>query len=121
MTERVLGGKYEVVRLVGEGGFSRVFEGVEVETGKKVAIKRYKLGVLNDEQLRDTVARHKQQVAVLEHLAAAPVLGLSHSAPLGTFLDLSSIDSRNFFTELHDYSRDVSTGEAGVDAEGSQS
>src|SRR6185503_17170667 len=32
-------GKYQVVRLIGEGGMGAVYEGVHVAIGKKVAIK----------------------------------------------------------------------------------
>ena len=32
-------GKYQVVRLIGEGGMGAVYEGVHLAIGKKVAIK----------------------------------------------------------------------------------
>src|SRR5207248_1426772 len=54
----VLDGRYRVIRLIGEGGMGRVYEGQHVEIGKRVAIKvlhaRYS-------QMADLVARFRRE------------------------------------------------------------
>jgi len=59
--------KYKIVRLIGQGGMARVYEGIHIHLGKRVAIK-----ILNEELVRKTSIRKRFEneakiMADLEH------------------------------------------------------
>lgn len=60
-----LGGRYEVRRIVADGGMGRVYEGIDKETNTRIAIK-----VLHDDVARDEVAlaRFKREYEISSQL-----------------------------------------------------
>ena len=48
---------YKVIHLIGEGTYGKVFKAVHRETGKVVAIKRFKQAEDEDEHVRKTMNR----------------------------------------------------------------
>jgi serine/threonine-protein kinase len=62
MASTRLGGRYEIVREIGEGGMGRVFQAIDTETGQTVAAKVLIAGETIDLQ---ALLRFQQEGAVL--------------------------------------------------------
>ena len=65
MEQQIL--NYQIERLLGEGGMSRVYLGVDLKTGQKVAIKELLAHLANHDELRDRFRREAQFMAKLSH------------------------------------------------------
>ena len=60
-------GKYQLVRVIGEGGMGRVYEAVDPMIGRRVAIKTVSLHVVADEETRARFFREAQAAGQLSH------------------------------------------------------
>jgi eukaryotic-like serine/threonine-protein kinase len=60
-------GKYEVVRVLGEGGMGRVYEAIDPMIGRRVAIKTISGNVIADEEARARFFREAQAAGRLSH------------------------------------------------------
>jgi eukaryotic-like serine/threonine-protein kinase len=69
MIGQVLGGKYKVVRLLGEGGMGAVYEGEQTlgTTKRKVAVKTLHPHLSRDEKVKARFEREVGTIAELEH------------------------------------------------------
>ncbi len=69
----ILGGRYRVVALLGEGGMGRVYEAEHVRLGRKVALK-----VLRRDQARDeaTVRRFEQEARAAGAIGHPAIVGI---------------------------------------------
>jgi serine/threonine-protein kinase len=81
-----LAGRYELRRVVADGGMGRVYEGVDKQTDTRVAVK-----VLHDEVAQDPVAleRFKREYEIsanLPHDHIVKVLDFQHDPSAGTWL-----------------------------------
>jgi serine/threonine protein kinase len=65
LTGAVLGGVYEVTRLVGEGGMGAVYEAVQLRLNKRVAIKVMARELASNEE---ALARFRREAEVTSHL-----------------------------------------------------
>jgi tRNA A-37 threonylcarbamoyl transferase component Bud32 len=66
--EQAIGGKYVMVKLIGEGGMGQVFEGYDIKMkNKKVAIKQMKAELRIDPVAKQNFLREANSVAVLHH------------------------------------------------------
>ncbi len=65
MEQRIL--NYQIERLLGEGGMSRVYLGIDLKTGQKVAIKELLAHLANHDELRERFRREAQFMAKLNH------------------------------------------------------
>ncbi len=65
MEQQIL--NYQIERLLGEGGMSRVYLGIDLKTGQKVAIKELLAQLANHDELRDRFRREAQFMAKLSH------------------------------------------------------
>ncbi len=81
-----LGGRYEVRRVVADGGMGRVYEGIDKQTNTRIAIK-----VLHDDVSRDDVAverfkREYELSASLPHDYIVNVLDFQRDPTLNVFM-----------------------------------
>jgi tRNA A-37 threonylcarbamoyl transferase component Bud32 len=81
-----LGGRYEIRRVVADGGMGRVYEGVDKQTDTRIAVK-----VLHDEVARDEVAleRFKREYEIsanLPHEYIVKVLDFQRDTVAGVWL-----------------------------------
>ncbi|CAD7967684.1 unnamed protein product [Amoebophrya sp. A120] len=115
-------GKYEVQQgragVLGEGSFSVVQRGTDVNTGKVVAVKTYKISSKDTaEDMENCVTKFKRQIEVLqmlmEPLDKKFVTGNTQTANLHHPV-LMKIDPRKCFLELLDFSKDKN-GKPGPD------
>ena len=69
MIGQVLGGKYKVVRLLGEGGMGAVYEGEQQlgTTKRKVAVKTLHPHLSRDPKIKARFEREVGTIAELEH------------------------------------------------------
>jgi len=69
MLGQVLGGKYKVIRLLGEGGMGAVYEGEQTlgTTKRKVAVKTLHPHLSRDEKVKARFEREVGTIAELEH------------------------------------------------------
>jgi eukaryotic-like serine/threonine-protein kinase len=65
MEQQIL--NYQIERLLGEGGMSRVYLGIDLKTGQKVAIKELLAHLANHDELRERFRREAQFMAKLSH------------------------------------------------------
>ncbi len=81
----VIAGRYQIKSSLGEGGFARVYKAIDLELGRKVAVKVLKAEFLEQAELRETFlkrfAREIEVLANLEHPHVVPIYGS------GTILD----------------------------------
>ena len=60
-------GKYQLVRVIGEGGMGRVYEAIDPVIGRRVAIKTISLNVVTDAETRSRFFREAQAAGRLSH------------------------------------------------------
>ena len=66
MLGRVLAGKYEIIALVGQGGFGAVYRAEQAPVGRIVAVKVIKANARDDDELRARFLREARSVARLK-------------------------------------------------------
>ncbi|MBV9280944.1 MAG: serine/threonine protein kinase, partial [Chloroflexi bacterium] len=77
--DRKIGGRYQIVRLIGSGGMGRVYEALDTETGQSVAAKVLSVG---EEVSLEMLLRFQQEGAVLATLQHPTIVEV-----LGTFME----------------------------------
>ena len=60
-------GKYQIVRVLGQGGMGRVYEAVDPMIGRRVAIKTISANIVADEEARARFFREAQAAGRLSH------------------------------------------------------
>ena len=63
----LLGGRYRIETLVGEGGMGAVYEAVQQDLDRRVALKILHLHLTDDVELRGRFQREARVVAMLGH------------------------------------------------------
>src|SRR5262245_27585086 len=87
-------GKYQVIRLLGEGGMGAVYEGVHVAIGKKVAIKIMRPDLAADPDARARFLREAQLTSRVRHPDAVDVTDVGVEAGQ-TFLVMALLDGED--------------------------
>ena len=82
MIGQVMGGKYKIVRLLGEGGMGAVYEGEQQlgTTKRKVAVKTLHPHLSRDEKIKARFEREVGTIAELEHPNTIQVYDFGESA-----------------------------------------
>jgi eukaryotic-like serine/threonine-protein kinase len=87
-------GKYQVTRLIGEGGMGAVYEGVHLAIGKKVAIKIMNPDLASNLDARARFLREAQLTSRVRHPHAVDVTDVGTEAGL-TFLVMELLDGED--------------------------
>jgi serine/threonine protein kinase len=87
-------GRYQVVRLIGEGGMGAVYEGVHLAIGKKVAIKVMNPDLATNLDARARFLREAQLTSRVRHPHAVDVTDVGTEAGL-TFLVMELLDGED--------------------------
>ncbi len=85
---RVLGGRYDVVRLLGRGGMGEVYEGVHRLLQKRVAIKVLNAELALDEQQRRRFLREARAATAIAHENVVAILDFGDDEPTFFVMDL---------------------------------
>lgn len=99
----VIDGKYELVRLIGEGGMGSVFEGRHVHIGRKAALKFLRPEVAGDPELAARFLREAQAAAAVgsEHIVEIYDVGwLPDEQP---YLIMELLEGESVATRLHEH------------------
>jgi len=100
--------------ILGEGSFSICRKGTNIQTGEEVAIKQYKMGKNNTEEVQGTLTKFRRQVAVLMELQKPWASEVSND-PAQWHEALMQETPGRLFMQMIDYSTDEN-GEPGPDA-----
>jgi eukaryotic-like serine/threonine-protein kinase len=92
-------GKYQVVRLIGEGGMGAVYEGVHLGIGKKVAIKIMSPELAENLDARARFLREAQLTSRVRHPHAVDVTDVGTEGGL-TFLVMELLDGEDLASFL---------------------
>src|SRR6188472_4443608 len=87
-------GKYQVVRLLGEGGMGAVYEGIHVAIGKKVAIKVMSPALAENLDARARFLREAQLTSRVRHPHAVDVTDVGSEGGQ-TFLVMELLDGED--------------------------
>jgi serine/threonine-protein kinase len=87
-------GKYQVVRLIGQGGMGAVYEGIHLAIGKKVAIKIMSADLAADPDARARFLREAQLTSRVRHPHAVDVTDVGSEAGQ-TFLVMELLDGED--------------------------
>src|SRR5262245_21258232 len=87
-------GKYQVVRLIGEGGMGAVYEGIHLGIGKKVAIKIMSADLGTNPDARARFLREAQLTSRVRHPHAVDVTDVGSEAGQ-TFLVMELLEGED--------------------------
>jgi serine/threonine protein kinase len=77
---RVIGGRFEIGALIGEGGMGEVYHGLDIQTGQAVAIKTIRLALVASPGLVERFAREGEALRQLNHPNIVKVLATPEQA-----------------------------------------
>src|SRR5262245_30986002 len=83
MIGRLFLGRYEAVRLLGEGGMGKVYLAKQIDLGRQVVIKVMHDHVAADDKFRDRFQRETLLMARFQHPYAVTLYDASLSDPSG--------------------------------------
>ncbi len=95
-----LGGRYELRRLIGEGGFSAVYEGVHTITGREVAIKILHSHLTTTEQIAERFLMEARAMARIKHDGIVQVLDAGTDPDGSVFIALELLDGESLEATL---------------------
>jgi len=95
-----VGGRYEVRRLLGEGGFSSVFEAVHTFTGRDVALKILHPHLTTTEQITERFLMEARAMARINHDSIVQVLDAGKDPDGSVFIALELLDGESLESTL---------------------
>jgi eukaryotic-like serine/threonine-protein kinase len=95
-----IGGRYELRRLIGEGGFSAVYEGVHTITGREVAVKILHGHLTATEQIAERFLMEARSMARIKHDGIVQVLDAGTDPDGSVFIALELLDGESLESTL---------------------
>ena len=89
------GGKYTIVRLLGEGGMGTVFEAEQRETQKRVAIKCLHPHQAGDPEIGERLLREARAMARVRHPNVVDIYDVGRDGPI-IYLVMEYLDGETF-------------------------
>jgi formylglycine-generating enzyme required for sulfatase activity len=90
-------GRYDSVRLVGQGGYGRVYLARDVELGRPVAIKVPRASLLESAEQVQAFLAEAQMAARLKHAAIVTVHDVGRQEGLGPFIVMEYIEGESLY------------------------
>jgi serine/threonine-protein kinase len=100
MIGRVFLGRYEVTRLLGEGGMGRVYLARQVDLGRQVVIKVMHEQIAADTKFRERFQREIRLMGNFQHPYAVTLYDFSFNDPLGPCIIMEYVKGVNLETLL---------------------
>jgi serine/threonine-protein kinase len=100
MVGRIFLGRYETIRLLGEGGMGRVYLAKDAELGRQVVIKIMHEHIASDPTFRDRFQRETLLTARFQHPYAVTVYDASPNDSEGPFILMEYIKGETLDTVL---------------------
>ena len=91
----VLDGRYEITRLLGEGGMGMVYEGLQAALDRKVAIKVLHVRVAHDERYRERFLREARAAARIRHANVVQILDFGHTSTGSPYFAMEFLEGRD--------------------------
>ncbi|VTS04102.1 serine/threonine protein kinase [Tuwongella immobilis] len=95
MIGRIFMGRYEVLRLIGEGGMGRVYLARSLDNNRQVVVKVMHEHIAEDQKFRDRFARESELMKGFRHPYCVSFLDASLEDPLGPCLVMEYIRGKN--------------------------
>jgi serine/threonine-protein kinase len=96
----IIGGRYEVRRLLGEGGFSAVYEAVHTVTGREVALKLLHAHLVTTEQIAQRFLMEARSMAKIRHDGIVQVLDAGEDPDRTIFIALELLAGESLESTL---------------------
>ncbi|MCE9531204.1 MAG: serine/threonine protein kinase [Planctomycetes bacterium] len=112
MIGRVFLGRYEAVRLLGEGGMGKVYLARQLDLGRQVVIKVMHEHIAQEEKFRERFARETLLMANFQHPYAVTLYDASLNDPMGPCIIMEYIRGINLEALLQKNGR-LSAGRVG--------
>jgi serine/threonine-protein kinase len=101
MVGRIFLGRYEAVRLLGEGGMGRVYLARQIDLGRQVVVKVMHDHIAADPKFRERFERETHLMADVEHAYVVRLYDFSFTAPEGPCIVMEYIRGVTLDTLLH--------------------
>ena len=95
----ILGGRYRLVELLGEGGMATIFRAVDTQLGRDVAIKLLRPEYLRDPDFSSRFRQEAQNAASLNHPNVVSVFDYGED-PAGPYIVMEFVDGEDLATIL---------------------
>jgi serine/threonine protein kinase len=112
MASRTFLGRYETVKLLGEGGMGRVYLAKQTDLGRQVVVKVMHEHVANDPKFRERFQREMLLMARFQHPYVVALYDASLNDPLGPCIVMEYVRGISLDTLIHRNGR-LSPGRAG--------
>lgn len=97
----LLGGRYRLIRPIGEGGAGMVYEARHEEIGKPVAVKLLHAEVAHEQDIAERFKREACAVAAIGHLSILDVFDIGHTDEGTLFLVMELLRGETLRDRLH--------------------
>jgi serine/threonine protein kinase len=101
MAGRTFLGRYETIRLLGEGGMGRVYLAKQTDLGRQVVVKVMHEHVANDPKFRERFQREMLLMARFQHPYVVALYDASLSDPLGPCIVMEYVRGISLDTLMH--------------------
>jgi eukaryotic-like serine/threonine-protein kinase len=105
MLGRVFLGRYETVRLLGEGGMGRVYLAEQKDLGRQVVVKVMHDHIAADPKFRERFARETLLMARFQHPYAVALIDASTNDPAGPCIVMEYLRGTGLDVILHKHGR----------------
>src|SRR5688572_9993946 len=95
----ILGGRYRLVELLGQGGMATIFRAVDTQLGRDVAIKLLRPEYLRDPDFSSRFRQEAQNAASLNHPNVVSVFDYGED-PSGPYIVMEFVDGEDLATIL---------------------
>src|SRR5271165_6570878 len=105
MVGRLFLGRYEALKLLGEGGMGRVFLARQIDLGRQVVVKVMNDQIAADPKFKDRFQRETLLMARFQHPYSVTLYDASLNDPLGPYIVMEYIKGITLDTLLHRHGR----------------
>ncbi len=96
-----IAGKYQIVRVIGEGGMGAVFEARHVQMDRRVAIKMLRSEFVRDHGAVERFLREARTVASIAHKSIVQVLDFGEAEDGTPFIVMTYLDGHSLAEQLY--------------------
>ena len=102
---RILGGRYELIEVIGRGGMADVWEGRDIRLGRRVAVKELRSDLARDPSFQARFRREAQSAAALNHPNIVAVYDTGEDAlddgAIAPYIVMEYINGTDVFKMIH--------------------
>jgi serine/threonine protein kinase len=97
----LVGGRYHMVKRIGEGGMGKVFKVTHAQLGKTFALKIIHHGAAEDDKARESFFREARLASSLSHPNIASVVDFGEDPNYGAFMVMEFLEGEMLSQTLH--------------------